>query len=194
MVLDYIPVGFDKLNEFFKDTEYSDDRLSQEEIVLDLIDNRFCRYLYRDGINSGLICDVKSKNSIKDNCCSQHLKDLFPNLYKERKEKQKKYYIKKLKNKENIYYCNSKSLRRDRCGRKVKNIGDFCYAHKHEYILKINRICFVFLELTFLIMIIIYIFFIFISIINICKKQEKIICFGSLKIQLDKKTKTKIFV
>lgn len=78
MVLDYIPLGFDKVDEFFKDTGYTD-RLSQEEILTDLVDNRFCTYLYK---NVGLICGVKSKTLIKDNCCKQHIKDLHPIFYK----------------------------------------------------------------------------------------------------------------
>lgn len=180
MVLDYIPLGFDKVDEFFKDTGYTD-RLSQEEILTDLVDNRFCTYLYK---NVGLICGVKSKTLIKDNCCKQHIKDLHPIFYKEQKKNMKKYYIKK--NKNDIIYCNYKSLRRECCGRKVKKAGEICYAHRHKYLLEINKICFVFLEIVVFI-IIIYMLFIYISIFNICKKTKKIICFGSLKIETNKK-------
>lgn len=184
MVLDYIPLGYDKIDEFFKNTGYAD-RVSQEEIILDLIDNRFCRYVYKNGKNNGLICGVKSKTLIKDNCCNQHIKDMFPNLYKEQKQNKKKYYIKK--NKNDINYCNYKSLRRESCGRKVKKAGDLCYAHKPKYILEVNKICFLFLEIVVSIYII-YMLFIYISIINICKNSKKMIFFGSLKIEINKKS------
>lgn len=183
MVVDYIPLGFDKVDEFFKDTGYTD-RLSQEEILMDLVDNRFCTYLYKNGKNAGFICGTKSNILTANNCCKKHIKDLFPNLYNSQKQNKKNYYIKE--NKNDINYCNYKSLRRECCGRKVKKTGDLCYAHKPKYILEVNKICFVFLE-SVVFIIIIYILFIYISIINICKKPKKIIYFGSLKIKTNKK-------
>lgn len=64
MVLDYIPLSFDKVDEFFKDTGY-ENRLEQEEILMDLTDYRFCRYLFRDGKHAGFLCGRKSKIIIK---------------------------------------------------------------------------------------------------------------------------------
>jgi hypothetical protein len=176
MAVDYIPLGFNKVDDFFKNTGY-EDKIDQEEILLDLVDNRFCKYLYKHGKNAGLLCGRKSKVIIKDNCCKQHLKDLYPDFYKEYKEKNvKTYYIKKDKN--NIYYCNSINIKNRQCNRKVKRLGELCYAHKHQ-IVKINEIILIFLELT------IYIFIaytIFILISYIFQNQKKqIICFGSLK-------------
>jgi hypothetical protein len=180
MVVDYIPLGFDKVDEFFRDTGYTDG-ISQEEILLDLTDNRFCTYLYRNGKKAGLICGRKSKVVIANNCCRQHLKDLLPDLYKKYKEKNNKtYYIKKDIN--NIYYCNSNSVRMQQCGRKVKRLGELCYAHKYKNTVNLNKMISIFLKLTIFIFIV-YIIFIYISIMNICKKQKqkKNICFGSLE-------------
>lgn len=96
MVVDYIPLGFDKVDEFFKDTGYTD-RLSQEEILMDLVDNIFCTYLYKNGKNAGFICGTKSNILTANNCCKKHIKDLFPNLYNSQKQNKKNYYIKKIK-------------------------------------------------------------------------------------------------
>lgn len=177
MVVDYIPLGFDKVDEFFKDTGY-ENRLEQEEVLMDLVDNRFCRYLYKNGRNAGFICGRKSKIVIKDNCCKQHLKYLYPEFYKEYKKNIESYYVKKTK--DNTYYCNSISIRTNKqCGRKVKNPGELCYAHIYKNTVNLNDLIIIFLKLTVFIFIV---FVIFVLIINIHQKKEKeIIYFGSLK-------------
>ena len=171
MVLDYIPLSFDKVDEFFKDTGY-EDRISQEEILIDLVDYKFCTYLHRYGKNAGLICGRKAKNIIKENCCTQHLKDLHPIFYKEYFKNNKSYYIKKDQN--NIYYCNSPNIKNKNCKRKVKHKGELCYAHKHIMI-NFKKMILIFFIITILIFII-YIILILIS-------NKKSLCFGSLNVQ-----------
>lgn len=63
MVLDYYPMDIDKTYEFIWDECGYNDNISVEEIISDLLDNRFCKYIYKIGKNNGQMCMRKfSKN------------------------------------------------------------------------------------------------------------------------------------
>lgn len=126
MGLDYFPLGFEKVNAFFDITGVDEEK--QLDILINTLDNRFCKY--RDK-SSGIFCGKKTRNIIVNNCCIKHLKDLYPDIYKDyRKTHRKNYYTKKTK--EDIHYCISNSVRKERCGMRVKNYGDLCERHKHK--------------------------------------------------------------
>lgn len=122
MVLDYFPLGFNKIDKFFNDFGY--DKKKQLDIIANTMDDRFCTYREDDGT----FCGKKTRNIMANNCCTKHLKYLYPELYKEyRKKHQKNYYIKK--DKKDINYCISSNKRNERCGTKVKHEGDLCKKH-----------------------------------------------------------------
>ena len=123
MVLDYYPFGINKIDDFFEITYNKENKLDK---IKNGIDDRFCTYVIDDK-NDYLICGRKTRSLIVNNCCHEHLKYMHPDIYMDIK---KTYYVKK--NKNNIYYCCSKSRRKERCGMRVKNNGDFCYKHKNN--------------------------------------------------------------
>lgn len=126
MSLDYYPLGINKINNFFEEIGYTN-KSKQLETVLNNIDDRFCKYKYENNT----ICFRKTRNPIAENCCIQHLKYLYPELYKDYKKKYQKNYYKK-KDKKDINYCISRSRRNEVCHTKVKNSGDLCKKHIHK--------------------------------------------------------------
>jgi hypothetical protein len=125
MRLDYYPIGFDKIDLLFKDIYVDKDK--QKKKILDAIDDRFCIFEIMEN-DKYFICGKKVKNKIVNNCCYQHIKYLHPEIYKNMKKDKINYYVKKDKN--DIYYCNSISRRKDKCGSRVKYDGELCYKHK----------------------------------------------------------------
>lgn len=144
MVLDYYPVGINKIDILFGNTKCLD-KESKKEKILNIIDNRFCKY-YIEKENKIYICGKKIKNKVVEDCCVQHLKYMYPdiheNIIQNRKKDRKKYYLKK--EKKDIHYCISTSKRHDRCRTRVKNEGELCCKHKEKNNIYIGseKICF----------------------------------------------------
>lgn len=126
MVLNYFPLGFNKVDIFFDEIGYTD-KNNQLNVLINTMDDNFCTFRDKDDI----ICGKRIRKPIIKNCCKKHLLFVNPELYKKHK---KTYYTKK--NENEIYYCISTSRRNDRCRNKVKNRGDLCSRHKK------NTICF----------------------------------------------------
>lgn len=127
MVLDYFPLDYLKVNDFFNEAGYFDGTKEKDEKLFELFDARFCRYIDRNG----KLCGRKSRTIIADYCCKQHIKYMYKNIYDENKKdntNNKKYYTKK----EIIYKCSWINNRKKPCGRNVKNIGDLCKYHENK--------------------------------------------------------------
>lgn len=75
MVLDYYPMGSDKTYNFiWNECKHNDER-SVEEIIYDLLDDRFCRHIYKKGKNEGKMCLRYIKNNKAMNnkpLCGRH--------------------------------------------------------------------------------------------------------------------------
>ena len=117
MTIDYIPFDTLSLSFIFKQLNYEDEK------IFDLIDYRFCTYIFSKGKNKGLMCCRKTKNPVIDNCCKQHFK--YSSEKNKELEKNKNKYIKK----SIIYYCGEYGTKKRKCRRRVNNIGDKCNYH-----------------------------------------------------------------
>lgn len=107
MVLDYLPFDINLTREFIEDCGYID-IISREKIIDDLIDKRFCKYVYKSGKYKGYTClrKIKSITGFGEKpLCHTH--------------KYQKNRIKK-----EVILCSY-----DNCKRRVKQLGFLCYLH-----------------------------------------------------------------
>lgn len=77
MVLDYLPLNYEKTYEFIYDECGYNDCISTEEIMYDLIDDKFCKYIYKNSKNNGQMCLRKTNKRTNYNgkyrkCCGVH--------------------------------------------------------------------------------------------------------------------------
>ena len=94
MTIDYFPLDFNKVDKFFEEAGYFNNTKEKELKLFDLFNNKFCKYIDKNG----KICGRKSRIVIKNHCCKQHLKILFPDLINtinNTNNNSKTYYIKK---------------------------------------------------------------------------------------------------
>jgi|ERR1700730_531423 len=114
MVLDYCPFDTNKTNEFFDNIGYYD-KISKDELFLDLLDNRFCRYIYKNGKYKNCICGTRIKFENKERYCSRHLQ----------------LKINKLIHKDNKlkFYCIGRNRKNKPCNRLVKKADHMCLYH-----------------------------------------------------------------
>lgn len=95
MVLDYYPMDFNKTYEFIYDECGYNDEMSTEEIIYELLDDRFCRYIYKNKKYAGRMC--LSKFKINENDKENGKRYCAFHRYQEKKCK--------------ISYCNKKHKR-----------------------------------------------------------------------------------
>jgi len=130
MVLDFFPLDYMKVNDFFNEAVNKAEIIEKEQKIFDLFDIRFCKYIDR----YGKLCGRKSRNVIENNCCKQHIKFVYKD--KDDMEKMEKtYYIKK----EIIYKCIWKNKYNLSCKRNVLTEGDLCCFHKKFNELKLDN-------------------------------------------------------
>lgn len=111
MVLDYLPLDINLTREFIENSGYIDE-ICRDEIICDLIDYRFCKYLYKSGKYEGCMClrKIRLNKDLKDE------KEKLCHIHR---------YQKKKKKKKEFIRCSFGN-----CRRRVKEIGLFCYLHK----------------------------------------------------------------
>lgn len=127
MTIDYFPLDFNKVDKFFEEAGYFNNTKEKELKLFDLFNNKFCKYIDKNG----KICGRKSRIVIKNHCCKQHLKILFPDLINtinNTNNNSKTYYIKK----EILNKCSWINNRNKLCNRNVKNEGELCFYHKNK--------------------------------------------------------------
>lgn len=74
MVLDYYPMNIKRTYELIWEKCDRDD-INVEEIIYDLIDDRFCKYIFKTGSNKGKMCISKFSKNIENNIlflCRKH--------------------------------------------------------------------------------------------------------------------------
>lgn len=72
---DYLPLNFNKTYDFIFDECGYSDNISTEEIITELLDDRFCRHIYKNGKNVGNMCLSYTKNKKTYNgkpLCGRH--------------------------------------------------------------------------------------------------------------------------
>jgi hypothetical protein len=65
MVLNYLPLNYEKTYEFIYDECGYNDCISTEEIIYELLDDGFCKYIYKNGKSEGQMClrKIHKKNN-----------------------------------------------------------------------------------------------------------------------------------
>lgn len=105
MVLDYAPCDVLHLSDLFKicyNMTDTNNYYEQENILLEFLDNRFCKHIYEKGKNKGKICLTKHKNT-----------GFYCNLHTDKPKKV-------------INKCKGNTIRGKPCGRNVKENHPFC--------------------------------------------------------------------
>lgn len=110
MPLQYIPLNISKCCEKYNipNNKYINKYIYEQ--FIELIETTFCPFELIKGKNKKNICGNKIKNG--DKYCKRHNKVTIKDNNREK------------------YYCNSKSYRRNMCGRLVKKPNELCCFHK----------------------------------------------------------------
>lgn len=111
MVKDYYPFDIEKTYEFIQDECENRNNISTQEIIYDLLDDRFCKYIYINGKNKNKMClsyikNIKSNSNYK-NFCFRH------KYVAERTELRKKIKEQKIKTRTICKYKTCRNIAKD---------------------------------------------------------------------------------
>lgn len=164
MVLKYIPLDIHKC---CKELNLKNSNTVNKEIYekfINYFDNNFCKFILQHGKNKENLCGRLSKYG---EYCGLH-----KNCNNDKKTK-KEYF-----------YCISKSIRNNRCKRKVKKEGELCKYHNNKNVIFVkNNISLFFIFINNIIIITIIITFIILLFSSKLKEKDKnkIVGFNNIK-------------